>query len=341
MKIGLVSPYSFDRPGGVQNHVLGLAAWLRTRGHDVRVAGPGHHSEITSLGRALPIRFNGSVARICVDPRVPFRLRAWADGLELVHVHEPFVPLVGLAATRLPVPVVATFHAATGRRLHRVLRPLAGWLRTAHTIAVSEVAAAAPRALGLAPALIGNGIDVAGLTHAGVRDASLITFVGRYDEPRKGFSYLVEALHEVRLARPDAGLLVIGAGAKRLPGIEFAGPLSDAERNAHLSRTSVFVAPHIGGESFGMVLIEALAAGADVVASDLPSFREVLTDEHGPAARLVPPADPGALASAIGQALDAGPICSEQRRRDLASTFDWSRIGPRVEAVYKAALGIA
>lgn len=340
MKIGLVCPYSFERNGGVQNHVLGLADWLTQRGHDVRVAGPDGRGTVTDLGAGTGIRFNGSLARICLDPRLPGRLRAWARGLDVLHLHEPLVPFVGPLATRLDLPLVATFHAATSPPVRAALRPFAGLLRRTHPIAVSEVAAMAPRAWGLNPVIIGNGIDVGAFGPPARTSQPRIIFVGRFDEPRKGFRYFADALPSIRAACPDVRVVVIGPGRGRADA-EFLGAVDDAERNRQLAASDVFVAPNVGGESFGMVLIEALASGADVVASDLPAFRALLSDQKGPVARFVPPGDASALASALVGALRDGPIADAERRAAVVARYDWNQIGRAVEAVYKTATDIA
>ena len=164
-----------------------------------------------------------------------------------------------------------------------------------------------------------------------------ITFVGRYDEPRKGFDVFCEALPLVRAHHPRADVVVVGEGRSRpLPGARFLGAVSDAERDRLLATTDVYVAPHVGRESFGIVLLEALAAGADVVASDLAAFREVLTDEEGAlVGTLAHTGDPLHLAAQVLDVLERPDSARRERGWRHAGEFDWSVIGPRVEAVYR------
>lgn len=339
MRIGLVSPYSFSHPGGVQNHVLGLANWLDTNGHQVRIAGPGNHEAVTSMGSAVPVRFNGSVARICLDPWAVFRMRAWAKDLDLIHVHEPLVPFLGPVAMRLGLPTVVTCHADTGPGLHRFTRHLMRSWSADAVIAVSNVAAAAPRAAGIEPVIIGNGITVR--TGAVEERPRRVTFLGRRDEPRKGFAVFLSAMAEVRREVPDVEAAVIGQGTPVPVGFLDLGPLDDDGRDAALAQTEVFVAPNLGGESFGIVLIEALAAGCDVVASDLPAFAELLGKGQDCVGRMVPQGDPRAMARAIIEALTVGPVTDLSDRIALAKRFDWDTIGPMISSIYEAVSPIA
>ena len=333
MRIGLVSPYSFDVPGGVQNHVLGLADWLRRRGHEVTVAGPGNATNVISLGRGVPVAFNGSVARVALAPPALRRLRRALSGMDVVHVHEPLVPLAGVAALYADAPVVATYHAATGHRLHGLLRPLARRRLPDAAIAVSSVAAAAPRAFGLDPVIIGNGIDAGSFRPHALSARPTIVFLGRLDEPRKGFDVLARALPGVLRSVPRVEAFAIGRGRSRADGVLMLGQLSDAERNRVLATSDVLVAPHLRGESFGMVLVEAMASGCQVVASDLPAFREV-TSPDAAATHLVPPGDPNRLATALVAALSTRDEVDRDAIVRHARAWDWGTIGPRIESVY-------
>ncbi|MCT1459015.1 glycosyltransferase family 4 protein [Aestuariimicrobium sp. p3-SID1156] len=362
--IGLVCPYSFAHPGGVQNHVLGVGGWLKSQGHRVHLMGPGRPdrealerngldgSEFTSAGPAIPVPYNGSVARVNFGWLESRRVRRWLRQCmpDVLHVHEPITPSVSLLSVwaQHDIPVVATFHTATpGSRtmaLAQRLLPetIAGIDRG---IAVSSVARQVVRDhVGLDPQVIGNGIHLvdepADLRRTTWRGGAQprITFVGRYDEPRKGFEVFVEALPLLRARYPRADFVVVGEGAARsLPGVRFVGYLSDPERDQLLAQSDVYVAPHTGRESFGIVIVEALSAGADVVASDLAAFREVMTDADGElVGSLARVGDPVDLAAQVIATLSHPDPERRRRARHHAATFDWSVIGPRVAEVYAA-----
>ncbi|SJN39191.1 glycosyltransferase family 4 protein [Luteococcus japonicus] len=367
LRVGLVCPYSFARAGGVQNHVLGLAGWLRSQGHSVSILAPGRPTaamlhgaglgatDFTSAGPAIPVSYNGSVARINFGPAAALRVRDWLKHghFDLVHVHEPMTPSISLLALgRARVPLVATFHTATpGSRtmgLAYQLLPQAAE-RIDRSIAVSRTAARVAEAHGgPRSTVIGNAISVREhpLAECTARwragDHPRVTFVGRYDEPRKGLTVLLDALPVVRRRHPDLRVQVVGAGtARRTAGVQFTGPLDDRGRNEALATSDAYVAPHTGRESFGIVLLEALASGAPVVASDLPAFREVVSDEHGPVADLFRPGDPQALAEALLTSLARPRGQWERRGRRRAEAFDWSVVGPQVLEVYRNAAGSA
>ncbi|MEL4504356.1 glycosyltransferase family 4 protein [Luteococcus sp. H138] len=367
LRVGLVCPYSFDRPGGVQNHIIGLAGWLRAHGHSVGILAPGRAEpgvleragvraeDFTSAGPAFPVAYNGSVARINFGPSVALRVREWlADGyFDLVHLHEPMTPSVSLLVlgqTRLPV--VVTFHTATpGSRAmelaYQVLPQAAS--RIDEAIAVSPAAAeVAERYSGLRCTVIGNGIDVAshpcapcdGLWRGGQRPR--ITFIGRYDEPRKGLPVLLEALPAIRRLHPDLDVLVIGQGTHRtVPGVRFVGPLPDEQRNAVLASSDVYVAPQTGRESFGIVLLEAMASGAPVVASGLAAFRDVLTDVDGQIGEIFDVNDPDDLARAVLRSLARPRDDQLQRGRRRAEAFGWDALAPQILEVHHRAIAEA
>jgi len=342
VRIGLVCPYSLAVPGGVQAHVTGLAAALRGLGHDVSVLAPS--------GRAVAVPFNGSVARLAFGPRAYLRVRRWLreGDFDLLHLHEPIAPSLSfLALTLARGPVVATFHTSFDRSwillaAQGVLRPQLE--KVTARIAVSEPARRVQvEHLGGDAVEIPNGVDVSFFSNASPlpgypRFGGTIGFVGRFDEPRKGMSVLVEAVR--LLDRPDLRLLVAGRGnaaalRAACPQAEVLGEVSDAAKASLLRSVDVLCAPNTGGESFGIVLAEALAAGTPVVASDLDAFRRVL----GPAASFSPPGDPAALASALAALLD-DPV----RRKEFAVAgaaralaFDWSVVADSVLRVYEAA----
>lgn len=335
MRIGLVCPYSLDVPGGVQQQVLGLADWLQERGHQVSVLAPGRSAPqpwVRVTGAAVPVRWNGSTARIAGGGLTARRVRRWLAEFrpQVLHLHEPFTPSAAGWALALAgaTPVVATCHAAVdqatrqaavARAAGRLLTPLHRRIRVA--TAPSSVAAATARAhWGLDPRIVPNAIDTG--RYAGPRvpgERPRLSFLGRLDEPRKGLPVLLAALPELRRRIGAFELQLIGPGhAPNAPESRPFGRVDEATKAALLRRTDVLIAPNTSGESFGIVLIEALAAGARVVASDLPAFADVLADEPG--GRTFTTGDPAALARAVAESLTGpGPRPADR--------FDWDRVG--------------
>ncbi|HEU0191667.1 MAG TPA: glycosyltransferase family 4 protein [Mycobacterium sp.] len=366
MRVGMVCPYSFDVPGGVQVHVLQLAEALRARGHEVSVLAPASpHVQlpdyVVSAGRAVPIPYNGSVARLQFSPAVHGRVKKWlAQGdFDVLHVHEPNAPSLSMWALRLADgPIVATFHTSTTRSL--TLSVFQGVLRPWHEkivgrIAVSDLARRwQMEALGSDAVEIPNGVDVSLFTDAPVLDGyprpgRTVLFLGRYDEPRKGMAVLLGALPALVERFPDVEVLVVGRGDEeelRDRAGEFAkhlrllGQVDDAEKASALRSADVYCAPHTGGESFGIVLVEAMAAGTAVVASDLDAFRRVLRD--GEAGLLVPADDPAAMAGALIAMLDDDAL----RARYVAAAaeavrrYDWSVVAEQIIRVYETVAGV-
>ncbi len=362
MRITLVSPYDLGVPGGVQSHVLDLAAALRGVGDRVQVIAPGSGPH-TGVGRSTPIPANGSLAPVAPYLAAARRTAAALHRFrpDVVHVHEPLVPCLGPAAVlrAAPAPVVATFHAATASpTVMRVLRPL-GRLLLRHLddlIAVSGAAAVTHAAALGVPAsrfhLVPNGVDVARFAHARAPappdDVATVLFVGRL-EPRKGLDVLIRAFAEVRRTRPRTRLVVVGDGPEHTrcrdlldPAdaeyVRFAGRAGAGELPGHFAAADVFVAPARGGESFGIVLLEAMAAGTPVVASAIDGYRGVVRD--GVDGVLTPPGDPAALAAAIVDLLAdrhrAAGLAAAGRRR--AGEFDWSVIATQLRSRYQRLL---
>ena len=352
MRVGMVCPYSFDKPGGVQSHVLDLSAELIRRGHQVRVLGPASsHVDlpdyVTRGGPAVPVRYNGSVARLSFGPQVRRMTRDFiAEGaFDVLHVHEPNSPSYSLAAVRVADgPIVATYHASASSSyaLKVALPVLRGNLeKISGGIAVSELARRwQVEQIGTDPVVIPNGITTARFAKARcARNHSNnveIVFLGRCDEPRKGLDILLAALRQLdRRVR----VTVVGEGRNRkLPGIEFTGRVTEAQKEQILGRADIYVAPNTGGESFGIVLVEAMAAGCAVVASDLEAFAAVCdapADE--PAGVLFPVGDARALASVLRTLVDdpaaRNRIIDAGARR--AKTYDWSTVAGEVMAVYE------
>ncbi|MDN5762342.1 MAG: glycosyltransferase family 4 protein [Microlunatus sp.] len=361
LRIGLVCPYSLDRPGGVQNHILGLARTLRDLGHRPCVLAPGdaRHQvddlDLTSAGPTVPVPYNGSVARVNFGPVTAARVRQWLGerSFDLVHLHEPITPSISLLALRhTKAPVVATFHTATPRSRTMqvagdVLRPLIEKIEAG--IAVSEPAReVVVRHLGRDAVVIPNGFDHAWFAAAPKRSGTWrrgsrprLTFLGRLDEPRKGLPVLLAALPAVRRAAGEVEVCLAGHGAPSLvaeadlAGCRILGGLNEPEKRDLLTGTDVFVAPQVGRESFGIVLLEALAAGAEVVASDLPAFVDLLSGPTAAHGSTFPRGDAGALASAVGGVL-RGEIRHQPLARQHVTRYDWSTVGPAVAHVYAA-----
>ena len=368
MRIGLVCPYPWDVPGGVQYHVRDLAWTLRGLGHHVEVLTPAEREEsltdewMTFAGRTVPVPYNGSMASMQFGPVSAARVRRWLrDGhFDVVHVHEPTAPSVSLLVCMIAKgPIVATFHAATTRsKWLAALGPWARpWLeRVSGRIAVSDFARRVQvEHLGGDAVIIPNGVHVSafaqgpslpGITR-GV-DGPTIGFLGRFDEPRKGLPVLLEAMRTVVRRCPGARLLVAGRGdgdaVRELIGedlrasVSLLGELPEADKAAFLRSVDVYCAPNLLGESFGVVLIEALAAGAPIVASDLDAFSRVLED--GAAGVLVRRGDPGALGEALCELLDDPVRLAELSAggHRVAAAYDWDVLARRILAVYETVL---
>lgn len=359
----MVCPYSLDIAGGVQAHVLDLAHALITAGHCVDVLAPAAPDTpvppfVTRAGRALSVPYNGSVARVRFGPVTFGRVRRWlADHeFDVLHLHEPttvslsVLTLLAAEPALYGGPIVATFHTATDRS--RALRAMGGVLRplmekVTARIAVSPTARAVQvRHLGGDAVEIPNGVDVARFAD-GPRlpvAGEAVGFVGRFDEPRKGMPLLLDALRTLAPARPDLRLLVVGRGdgaaLRRAAGpwadrIEVLGPVDDDTKAAALRSVRVLCAPHLGGESFGIVLAEAMAAGAPVLAADLAAFRAVL----GPAGVLFPAGDAAALAASLAALLDDAPrrAALTAAGRERVAGYDWPVVAADVLRVYRAA----
>ncbi|MGB7144264.1 glycosyltransferase family 4 protein [Mycobacterium sp.] len=361
MRIGMVCPYSFDVPGGVQSHVLQLAEAMRARGQNVSVLAPSSPhvslpSYVVSAGRAVPIPYNGAVARVQFSPAVHGRVRRWlAEGdFDVLHLHEPNAPSLSMWALRIAEgPIVATFHTSTTKSL--TLSVVQGLLRPLHErivgrIAVSDLARRwQMEALGSDAVEIPNGVDVASFASAPPlkgypRPSKTVLFLGRYDEPRKGMAVLVEALPALVQRFPGLQLLIVGRGnedelrakAGGLAGhLRFLGQVDEATKASALRSADVYCAPHTGGESFGIVLVEAMAAGTPVVASDLHAFRQVLLD--GQAGRLVAVEDSAALAEGLIAVLENDPLAKRYAAAgaEAVRRYDWSVVANQIMRVYE------
>ena len=366
MRIGIVCPYSWDIPGGVQAHVRDLAEALLDLGHVVSVLAPGDDDTpdlpryVVTAGRAVRIPYNGSVARLQFGLVSATRVRRWLrDGdFDVVHVHEPAPPSLSLLACMIhDGPLVATFHAALTKSrwlamsdtlLQPFLEKLSG------RIAVSDAARKViVEHLGADAVVIPNGVAVSHYTDARPlpgypRAGGTVGFIGRYDEPRKGMDVLVPALEKLVPQRPGLRLLVAGRGEAEefLAGvpravrerIDLMGQVSEYDKARMLKSVDVYCAPNTGQESFGVILLEAMAARTPIVASELEAFKRVLGG--GVAGQLFPIGDSAALARELARVLDDAAL----RRRLVEAAakavvpYDWSTVVKEVLRVYELAI---
>ncbi len=352
LRVGLIAPYSLSVPGGVQALVIGLARELRRHGHEARVLGPcdGPPPEafVTPLGNSLPTAANGSIAPLAPDASAALRtIRALHDEqFDVLHIHEPLAP--GPTMTTLVVrgaPLVATFHAAGTSSSYRIFRPILA--RVIRNIDVKVVVS--KDALELVQSHLGgeyrvlfNGVDIATIVAARPVPATAPTifFCGRHEQ-RKGLAVLLDAF--TRLPS-DARLWIAGDGPDSAvlqaryaddTRITWLGRIDDAEKFGRLRGASVFCAPSLHGESFGVVLIEAMAAGTPVVASGLDGYRNVATD--GVDSLLVEPGDPAALASALARVLTEPALADRLRMAGTARAedFSMSKLADEYVAIYR------
>ena len=359
MKIGIVCPYAWDVPGGVSAHIRDQAETLIEMGHDVSVITPVEDPDslppyAVDGGRPRSVPYNGSVARLTFGVKATARVRRWIrEGeFDVLHVHEPLAPSLGvLACWSARGPMVATVHSSIERS--RVL--VTGYYlaqtaleKISALVAVSEHARRTiVDHLGGDAVLIPNGVRVDHYQDAQpLREwpGPAIGFLGRMDEPRKGLPILLEAFAGIRARIPDAILVLIGPGepdevlgdvpAALRSGIVVLGRLNEADKARALASFSVYVAPNTGGESFGIVLLEAMAAGAPVVASDLDAFARVL--DEGRCGALFPVGDAAALEATVVDLLG-----NDEERRRLAAAgarrvaaYDWRTVAGDLIDVY-------
>jgi phosphatidyl-myo-inositol alpha-mannosyltransferase len=367
LSVGIVCPYSLDVPGGVQAHVVGLAGELERLGHTVSVLAPAAEGTsvpefVTPAGRALGVPYNGSVARVVFGPLTYARARRWLaeHTFDVLHLHEPTTVSVSvLTLLAAEGPIVATFHTSTERS--RALAAFGGVLRPLMEKVTARIAVS-PHArrvqvehLGGDAVEIPNGVDVEAFAEGpplpGYPRPETVGFLGRFDEPRKGMPVLLDAVRMLAPSRKDLRVLVAGrgdiAGLRRQAGpvadrLVVLGLVDDATKAAALRSVDVFCAPNTGGESFGMVLTEALAAGAPVLASNLDAFRAVLVppSEDHPAGVLFPSGDAAALAERLAALLDdpARRAALSAAGRARAADFGWPAVAAAVLRVYRAAI---
>lgn len=367
MNIAMVSPYSWAHPGGVNNHITGLASQMSKRGHSVSVVAPDHGeapegARLVSAGRSIPVLANGSVSRLALLPGAGKRVKReiGRGDYDVVHVHEPLVPLVSTSAvTGARSRVVGTFHAAAeGRSLTYLLgRFLFGRVdrRLDSRIAVSKSAeSVASRYFPGDYHLVPNGVDLNLFSPKHQRPEEfpegvpVVLFVGR-DEPRKGLSVLLEAFERLSHEVPECHLVLVGPrlNEKRLTGklspavasrIKASGFVSNRELAGFYRAADVFCAPALGGESFGVVLIEAMACGTPVVASDIPGYRDVLESTGG--GLLFERASVEGLSEALKRVLNDARLRERLTSRALAGVtrFSWDNLAERIESIYRGAI---
>jgi phosphatidylinositol alpha-mannosyltransferase len=362
VRVGLVCPYSWDVPGGVQEHIRDLAETLMDLGHQVSVITPADDDTVlpayvVSAGRAVPVPYNGSVGRVAFGFLSASRVRRWLkEGqFDVLHVHEPAAPSLSLlAAWSATGPIVATVHIANPRsRLLHAATPILEYVgeKISARIAVSEAARTTlVEHLGGDAVLIPNGVNVRRYEKADPLPGwpgpgGALGFLGRMDEARKGLAVLLAAFGILGPQRPGLRLLIAGPGdaeeaMEKVPPalrdrVVLLGQVSEEDKVRVYHSVDVFCAPNTGGESFGIVLAEAMAAGAPIVASDLDAFRMVL--RGGEAGELFATGDPDALAEAAARLLD-----DPARRAELSAAarravraFDWPAVAREVVQVYE------
>lgn len=344
MRVAVVCPYAFDAPGGVQDQVTRIVRWLNDAGHTAWAVAPGSGGPegTRSVGSFKSLSVNRSRAPVSIDPRAIKRVGEAVADADVVHIHEPFMPMVSVGALLAATPPkVGTFHADPSRAMRMAYRAGGFLLDLAarHLRVVTAVSPVAASAIDRLPGIriVPNGIDIDDYRPTTAPVAGRVVFLGR-DDPRKGLEVVLQAWPLVRRMAPEAVLRVIGTVRPQGPdGVEFLGRLSGAAKISELRDASVLVAPNLGGESFGLVVLEGLAAGCAVVVSDLPAFRAVAGD----AAEYVPAGEPPALADKVGRLLN-----DEGRRAALVSRgIDRARLfGPEVVrsaylAAYRDAIG--
>lgn len=362
-RIGIVCPYGWDTPGGVQAHIADLATYLISQGHFVSVLAPtsdedGLPDYVVSAGKPIAIPYNGAVARILFGPIAFARVRQWiAQGeFDLLHLHEPAIPSISLLACfAAEGPLVGTFHASAKKQkaifaIGPILEPVIEKLTA--RIAVSEAARSTlTEHLETDAVVVPNGIYARRLASGAINHqwtGNTIGFIGRFAEPRKGLNVLVQALPSIIAEIPDVGVLVAGPGdadefLETVPQnlrnrFTFLGRITEKEKADFLHSIGLYVAPNTGGESFGIILAEALAGGAAVVASDIPAFKALLGE--GRYGSLFTSEDSQSLASSIVTILQDSQLREKFRSEGkvYAQSFDWDVVAERIYDVYEMAM---
>ena len=365
IRIGMVCPYGWDTPGGVQTHIRDLADHLIEEGHYVSVLTPVSDDSVQSAnyvvnaGKPISIPVNGSVAKILFGPVASSRAKQWiaSEDFDLLHLHEPAIPSLSLlACSAAEGPLVGTFHVSTQKKkaiyaIGPILEPIVEKLTA--RIAVSEVARSTLKDhFDTDAVVIPNGIDGQRYANAKISEnysgGHTVGFIGRFEESRKGLQVLIDSLAIVSRFIPDVTYLVAGPGEsedflKRLnpqlrSRIKFLGLLTNEEKMSFLKTVQIYVAPNTGSESFGIILTEALSAGTAVVASDIPAFKAVL--ENGAAGDLFINGDSADLAKVL-----VALLRDDERRKKLAEKgklsaqkYDWQVVAEQIEHIYEMAI---
>ncbi len=362
-RIGIVCPYGWDTPGGVQSHIGDLAEYLIAAGHNVSVLAPAISDEnlpdyVVNAGRPIAIPYNGAIARVLFGPIAFARVRQWISqgNFDLLHLHEPAIPSISLLACwASDGPMVGTFHAAAKRQkvsfaVVPFLEPVIEKLTA--RIAVSEAARETlTEHLETDAIVVPNGI-YANRYRDGIHEPKwsghTLGFIGRFQEPRKGLAILLEALPQVLQSFPETRVFVAGPGNpdeamevidfQLRDRIHFLGRISESEKANFLASVGLYVAPNTGGESFGIILAEALASGAKVVASDIPAFDSLLG--HGKYGTLFESENSNDLAQKILD-LFSNPDSGKAKAalgKDYAQNFDWDVVAEKIFDVYEMAM---
>ena len=368
LRIGMVSPYGWDTPGGVQVHIKELAENFIAKGHYVSVIAPVSDEDsisedwLVSAGRPISVPFNGAVAKVLFGPIATSRIRQWiAQGeFDILHIHEPVVPSLSLLACwSAEGPMVATFHASSPKQkaltaVGPILEPVLEKLGA--RIAVSEMARKTLTDHFTTDAvIIPNGINNSDYRNASAnpewRAPHTIGFLGRFDEDRKGLDILVRALPPILKKFPDTKVLVAGPGdsetaLKKMDSslrskFKFLGRLSDEEKRSFFKSLTIYVAPNIRGESFGIILAEAMAAGTPIVASNIEAFRAVLSG--GKSGTLFANGDSKDLARAIIELFTVPDRAATLATHAAlaAEEFDWSKVADEIFHTYEVAMSVA
>jgi len=362
VKIGIVTPYAYPMPGGVNDHVGSLYRVLRARGHDVRIITSSHglqkasEGDIIRVGKGFSVPFNGSMGTITLSPTYLAQMRAILERerFDVLHYHEPFVPFLSLVTLTLSTSVnVGTFHAFGGLSISyefgkRMLGHYAGKLHG--RIAVSPAARHFisryfPGEYKIVPNGVEPGRYQRAVPIARYRDGvPNILFVGRM-EPRKGLIHLLRAFRKLQRDGVRARLLLVGTGpgerearryvlTRQLEGVEFLGRVPEAQKAQLFKTADIYVSPATGRESFGIVLLEAMSAGAPIICSDIHGYRGVVRRERD--GILVEPGNADALAAAVRRLIDDPALRAQLSRagEERAQLFTWERVGQAVEEYY-------
>jgi phosphatidylinositol alpha-mannosyltransferase len=365
LKIGIVCPYGWDTPGGVQIHIKELAEWLISHGHQVSVLAPVTNEDenieswVVSAGRPISIPYNGAIAKVIFGPLASSRVKQWIGNgdFDLLHLHEPAIPSLSLLAGWAgDGPMVATFHAAANSQkvanaIGTMLDPLIE--RITAKIAVSEIARETLKdRYNTEAVVIPNGIDTSKFEGIGVRAEwalpNTLGFIGRFDEPRKGLAVLLNAIPKIVKEVPNLRVLVAGPGNaqdfnKLVPSelrerITFLGKISELEKAQFFKSISLYIAPNTGGESFGIILAEAMASRAPIIASDLPAFAKLL--DNGLSGALFANENSDELAKTVLKLLEnsSSREAIAEAGYEKAKSFDWNSVGEQILSVYEIAL---